>query len=358
MDKNTSSIVFVNFSENWGGGEAWHLNNALALINKGFNTFLLLRVNSVLHKKAIENNVPCKAISINKVSVIDVFLKSNIKKFLTQCTTHAVILNGSKELKIVAKSAKDAGVKKIIYRRGIPKPITLSIINKWLFRSVVTNIVVNSNTTASAIKSMSEYCKIPTTVVYNGIAVNGRPSKKLTPTAIIVSRLSKEKGVDIAINCWKEVVNQLPDAQLVILGEGTEKETLKHQITHLKLEKNIVLKGFIENPSDIMAESRLLIMPSRWEGFGFVLLEAMSCHLPCIAFKNTSAEEIIEHDKSGYLIDIDDKNRLENAIIKVLKDDRLANSFGNRGFQILTEKFNQDFAVNNLLTVLDLKKTA
>ena len=64
------------------------------------------------------------------------------------------------------------------------------------------------------------------------------------------------------------------------------------------------------------------------------------------------------HDHGLPIGEGDDKNRLENAIIKVLKDDRLANSFGNRGFQILTEKFNQDFAVNNLLTVLDLKKTA
>ncbi len=103
------------------------------------------------------------------------------------------------------------------------------------------------------------------------------------PTIITVGRLSKQKGQWHLIRAFKKVKEDVPNAQLVILGKGDLHNYLYELAVGLGLEKDIHFLGFQKNPFKFIARSTLYVFPSLYEGFPNALCEAMACGTPVIA---------------------------------------------------------------------------
>lgn len=128
------------------------------------------------------------------------------------------------------------------------------------------------------------------------------------PVYISVGRLSPEKGVIDLIDLFSKIVEKQKKAILHLIGDGNLMEQVKRRIHDLSLENNIIVHGYLrkEKIDELYCKSSIFLMASLTESFGFVLLEAMSCGLPCIAFDSAQgANEIIKDGVNGYLI----KNR-------------------------------------------------
>ncbi len=114
-------------------------------------------------------------------------------------------------------------------------------------------------------------------------------------TVVCVSRLEKGKGQDLLIEAWPGVLEKYPNAKLKIIGEGS-----------MKLEpcKNVEITGYVEDAVKEIAQASVLVFPSLWEleGFGLVMLEAMSQGVPVVAYNRGTAPEIID-ENSGILVD-------------------------------------------------------
>jgi len=100
---------------------------------------------------------------------------------------------------------------------------------------------------------------------------------------INVARLSKEKGQWHLIRAFKSVSKEVPDARLVILGNGVLKNYLEKLISDLNLRNKVFLLGWRSNPFKYMARSFLFCFPSLWEGFGNAIVEALACGLPVMS---------------------------------------------------------------------------
>lgn len=153
--------------------------------------------------------------------------------------------------------------------------------------------------------------------------------KDCNKRVISVGRLSPMKGFDIMIDIWVEVVKQYPDWKLFIFGDGGERPKLEEQIRHDGLDKNVFIQSAV---SDIYAEyldSDLFLMTSHFEGFGLVLIEAMSCGLPCIAFDCPNGPSaIIDDGKNGFLVPMYDKQLYLDRVISLIKDCGLRKTIG------------------------------
>ena len=162
---------------------------------------------------------------------------------------------------------------------------------------------------------------IPNALTFDSKKVSNLENKKI----ISVGRLDGQKGYDILIDVWKIVSKKCPDWILEIYGNGIDKENLEIQIKRNKLENSLFLKGTTNNIQNKYLENSIYIMSSRYEGFGMVLIEAMSCGLPVIAFDcKCGPKDIIKNGENGYLCKMFDIKEMSKRMIDLIinKDKR------------------------------------
>ena len=141
---------------------------------------------------------------------------------------------------------------------------------------------------------------------------------------IYAGRLEQEKGVLDLISIVKNIKEERPHIKLNIYGDGSLKKELEKKINENDLKDNIVLHGFAK-PQDLekaYCDSCLFILPSHKESFGIVVLEAMKCGIPTIAFSGaTGAKDLIDDGKDGFIIEERDIEKLAAKTIEYLKLD-------------------------------------
>lgn len=134
---------------------------------------------------------------------------------------------------------------------------------------------------------------------------------------VYVGRLAEEKDPIRFINIIKEVSKLKPELKVAIVGDGILSNECKNLIRKLKLESNIEMMGFLNNPYSIINKSKVLVMTSKWEGFGLVAVEAMILGKPVVAPPVGGLKSVID-ENCGYLCETD--NEFVMRICNILLD--------------------------------------
>lgn len=160
--------------------------------------------------------------------------------------------------------------------------------------------------------------------------------------AICVGRLEWEKGIDRLIDVWQRVHTKHPDWILDIYGEGTLREQLQNEIIAQNSETYIHLKGTCSNITTEYLNSSILILTSRYEGFPMVLLEAMACGIPCIAYNCPfGPQSIITNAQDGFLIDENDKDKMIEKISYLIENEQIRKEIGKNARKSI-QKYSQE----------------
>lgn len=155
---------------------------------------------------------------------------------------------------------------------------------------------------------------------------------------IAAGRLVKLKGFDILLNSLRVLLDQGVDVELTILGEGPERTNLEQQLKILNLSERVHLPGNVTQPTDYFKKSSFFILSSRQEGFGNVLIEAMSCGIPVIAADcPVGPREILQGGHCGVLVSPDNPEALAAAIAELAVDQARINSLRAIGLQRATD---------------------
>lgn len=139
---------------------------------------------------------------------------------------------------------------------------------------------------------------------------------------LAVGRISPEKGFFDLVDVM-EILNSLDkDIHLTICGDGYQINDLKSYIESKKLDKNIIVTGFLSGKDleNKYLNASIFVMTSITEAFGLVLLEAMHYGLPCISFSSASGARYLLKDNTGILIDNRNKDKMAKTIIDLLND--------------------------------------
>ena len=136
-------------------------------------------------------------------------------------------------------------------------------------------------------------------------------------TLISIGRLEYEKGHDLLI----EALSQLDrDVYLILVGSGTRQKKLEELARRKGLGDKVIFAGFQQNPFAFTKYASLFVFPSRYEGFGSAIVEALACGLPVVTFAGpTAAREIIHPGFNGFLAEKIDPEHLTCAIEKAMK---------------------------------------
>ena len=160
-----------------------------------------------------------------------------------------------------------------------------------------------------------------------------------------VSRLvSSEcyKNIRAVITCLREVLGRVPEAFYVVVGDGTDRKILRDLAEHNGVGEKVFFTGTI--PDELLPSyyeaCDLFVLPSIREGFGIVFLEAMHHGKACIGANAGGVPEVVQHGHTGLLVDASGIPRLlPQAILRLLTDEALRKSMGERGKQALESNF-------------------
>lgn len=154
-----------------------------------------------------------------------------------------------------------------------------------------------------------------------------------------VCRLIEQKGLPHAIHAFKSLSGAYPNAHYVIIGDGKMRGELEALIDSLGLRGRVHLAGWRANAAALMNAFDAFLMPSLWEGFGLVVLEAMAARLPVIASNVSALPEIVVQDETGLLVGAGDTAGLEKAMRYMVGDSEGARRMGAAGRTRLESQF-------------------
>ncbi len=359
------NVCFFNSLNFWGGGEKLHLEYAIAFKKRGFNVCIMAHKNGPLWEAAVKENIPAYPVTVKTLSFLNPIALSALKKQYQQLEIDTVIFSTSQDMKFGGIAAKQAGVSRIVYLRGLAVPIKNSPINRYLFSNVLTHIVANSKATASLVtkhlKSAVDPAKLG--VIYHGIEIDELekttsvlPEINRNKHGVVLGnagRLTKQKGQFYLLEIAEKLMADGIDFSLFIAGTGELENELQTAIKQKQLEQNVFLLGFVRDMKAFMQSIDIFLLSSAWEGFGYVLVEAMINEKPVVAFNISSNPEIVANKKTGYLVSYPDTGAFAQKTKTLIQDKDLREGMGRQARQHVIDHFEIEERVDEFVSFLN-----
>ncbi len=349
-------ICFFNSLKTWGGGERWHFDHSTRLSAMGHDVFAFAHPKSELHKRLQDASLDHYTISVSNLSFLNPFKILHLRRIFRREKVKTLVMNLSSDLKVAGIAAKLAGVDNIIYRRANAIPTRNTFLNRFLFSKVITRMIANSEETKRCVlannPNIIESSRIR--VIYPGIDLNQRT--ELTGDTVFTrrdgeillgnaGRLSEEKGQIYLIHLAEILKEKGIRFRILIAGSGKLKTWLKKQVKQRNVQDEVIFLGFIENLKQFYSDIDIFLLTSLWEGFGYVMVEAMAEKKPVVAFDINSSSEVVDDGHSGYLVPRGDIEAMAERVIKLAKNKKLREEFGQNGYHRVESLFTID---NNL----------
>lgn len=148
---------------------------------------------------------------------------------------------------------------------------------------------------------------------------------------LAVGRQSYQKGYDRLLKSWQLVNKKHPDWKLKIYGKFDEQLNLKANSKNLGISGSVTFYKPVKNIEDKYNEASIYVMPSRFEGFGMVLIEAMSYGIPCVSFNCPyGPSDIISSNKDGILVENGNIEAFAESIIHLIENEDLRHNMGEK----------------------------
>lgn len=167
----------------------------------------------------------------------------------------------------------------------------------------------------------------------------------------VVARLTQQKGLRYLLAALPLVLERVPNCHAYILGDG-EEETFLHELAkQLKIQHAVSFVGFQQNVEAWIDAMDILVLPSLWEGFGLVLLEAMALKKPVVASRVGPIPEVVFDMETGILVPPRDPGALAKAISQLSENSATRLKMGESGFARVSNLFTIDTMVDKTMVV-------
>lgn len=353
MIQKVQKICFFNSDPKWGGGVTFYKDHVIGLRERGFQVVGICSPGSMLSKWYKNHDIDQWTIEVGRRAFVNPLKLIKLIRFLKKAQVDTILFTTSEDLKFGSIAAKIAGVERIIYRRGLAVPIKNRFTNRYIFKKLLTHIIANSQETKNTILAHLSNHIAPDDieVIYNGIDTAMHINKPYAPiwsrkefsrnTTVIgnAGRLSTEKGQLQLIAVAKYLVERNHDFVILIAGSGELEDELNQAILDNALSNHIKMIGYVEDIDRFMQSIDLFVLTSHWEGFGYVLVEAMLQKKPVVAYNTSSIPEVVINNKTGLLANYKDINSISAHIESLINDKDLANDLGTSGFKNAVAKY-------------------
>ena len=360
--------IFVNSADAWGGNEKWTVMAAEALQARGHQVRVICR-SPVMRARCVRAGL--ETISLRMRGNVDIVAIARLRTIFGRFGPDVVVLTKVKEYWLGALAARWAGTRssvsrtrpvRVFYRLGLRRAFKDTPKYRFLLRYGVDGIIVNSTDIKTHL--LAHTPRIPADrihVVYNGVPEMGPPREDLRerwrfppdiPLIGAAGRLARQKGFDFLLRTFAEVRGRIPDARLVIAGEGSERRSLEALTEELGFADSVLFPGFCEDMVSFFATLDLFVLSSREEGLANVLLEAMASGLPAVATDVSGTRETVIHGETGYVVPFGACAGMAERIGELLEHPDLARKMGAAAQRRISESFSASRMADALETAL------
>tara|TARA_B100000212_G_scaffold341171_1_gene323614 strand:+ start:602 stop:1657 length:1056 start_codon:yes stop_codon:yes gene_type:complete len=346
-------VILLNTNMEWGGGEKWHLEAAYYLKKNEFEVEFICNPHSKLSHEARQSRYKTHEINVGKLSFINPLKQKELSYLMRGA--HAVIMNLPQDFKVGTLAAESAGVKRIIYRRGMPHPIKDKGINKKLFNKI-SHVIANSKEVAQSLIMHTEdwFPQEKIVTIYNGIELEKLNHSHQTyyrkkEGEIVLGnagRLVSQKGQKELLQVAKILKQDGFKFHLLIAGYGELENELKELCAKYELEDEVTFLGHVKDMPKFFNSIDYFVFPSHFEGCPNTLIEAMAYKKICFAYDVSSMPEVINYT-NGHLSPFKDVNDMAYKI-KTHSDPNIAQN----AYNTVDEKFDYQKNMRKLLKIL------
>jgi glycosyltransferase involved in cell wall biosynthesis len=333
----------------FGGGEVWMLRTLKALAERHHQVFLLCRPHTELANRAQNQGIHVITLKVRGDFGPLTILRTAL--ILKRNKIQVLLTNMDKELRFAGCAAKIAGHCVVIPRRGIDYPLKNKMHYRFSYVKLADCVIANSIATKKTLLRNAPWLPAQKVhVIYNGIDpepfFSTRHSHVRKDASIpgngkivgFVGQLDERKGIRCLLQAFQKAVKKV-NAYLLLSGTGPLQESIIKFASETDLSERIALIGFCDHIEKVMSAIDVLVLPSLWEGFGIVLIEAMAAGKPVITTAVSSMPEIVLDGITGRVVAVNDTDQLAGAIIEILSDKKKMLLWGKNGRQRVLDHF-------------------
>lgn len=353
--EDTMRILFINSIQMFGGGEVWLLTMMRALTERGHRVHLLCRPKVPLETRARAEGYDVHTLRIR--GDFDPVAVFKTWRLLRRLRVDVVCTNMDRELRFGGLAAGLAGVSGVVPRRGSDYPLKDTWVYRWTYNHLASGIIANSRATKRSLLRNAPWLQPERIqVIYNGVD----PSRFLSPSRTgfrdalgipdgaflvgFVGQLDERKGVETLVRGFRTFSADFPDARLILVGTGQEEMRLRKLSETLR--DRVIFAGYREDVDEVMKAIDVLVLPSLWEGFGIVLIEAMAAGKPVLTTLVSNMPEIVTDGQDGFLIPPRDADALAKALVRLAGNPKFRKRMGRNGQRTVRERFTLDRMVD------------
>jgi glycosyltransferase involved in cell wall biosynthesis len=323
------------------------------------NLLVLSPKNSEIEKYCITKNISC--VSLKKTHGLSLKWAKSIKNISVNKNIDIIHTHDSKaHTYAVLASVLFANKRPIVVHRKVVFKIKQSFLTKFKYNyKRVKKIICISK--AVQIEVLKVVKKDNTTLVYSAIkhegnivSVNLREKYSIPSQNKIVgyvAALSFEKDHITFLKTAKELLKSNPNLSFVIVGDGKLKKIIQSQIAQLKIDKSVILTGFIKNAKYIIKQFNVMLFTSKSDGLGSTILDAFYQKTPVVTVKNGGGEELVMLNDTGYICDKESVLCLQQSVEKALNNKNETATITENAFQLVNKRHNTKYMATELVKV-------
>ena len=364
------NIGFIEDTPLRGGTQIWVTEAAQYFLNKGENVILLAPEGSWIAEICGQIGADVHTYNYDKVVSEDAESKKIWTETLELCDVAVCTVHPPRQgfhCSVFAGTCiKDAGLKTIL----IPKSGT--IVPDYLrefyvpYENIPLKVIAITEFTRNY---MLDTYKIPAEtaeLIYQGTEVelftpNSDRKKEAFKRYVLpkdafpvigcIGTYEKRKGQTVLLESMKNLINgALPNAHLVLVGEGPDESMLKEKVKELRLSDHVSFFEFTREPVYIFERIDILVLSSLYkEGLPNVILEAMSMAVPVVSSRMAGVPEVVKNGETGFMVEPGNKDELTTAIVNLCSDLAVLKQMGKNGRRMMEEKFDKQVQFEEFL---------
>jgi glycosyltransferase involved in cell wall biosynthesis len=312
------NILYINTERTWRGGERQTLLTATEMQERGHTVWLMCRAGQPLQEHARNSNL--HLLPVSPVSSWDPFLALKLKSIANEKNIEIIHAQTAHAVSLASLARRFGCKSRLVASRRVDFPVrsqrkynsTNAII---AISKAIREVLVESGVDKALISVIPS--GVDTSIAPHGDRESIRGDYWPEPCTIIgsVGHLAYHKGYDVLLMAWPQVLAALPQARLLLVGEGEERGKLEHIIAQHNLSDTVALAGFQKDVASYISSFDYYVQPSRTEGLGSTLIDAMLLEKPIIASDAGGIPEVCDNGRFCSLAEPENEDDLARKII-------------------------------------------